>query len=117
MAFSVTYDGNGYTGGSVPVDPKVYNTGQTVTLLGNINNLVKAGTTTFIYWNTDPNGAGNYYGWPGDTTLVMGAATITLYAQWCITDGLKSGGVTDHYSFSYDSTLQKTAANPNGIEP
>lgn len=26
-------------------------------------------------------------------------------------------GVTAHYAFSYDKTLQKTAANPTGPEP
>ena len=34
-----------------------------------------------------------------------------------ITTGLTNGGVTTHYSFQYDDTLQKTAANPTGIEP
>jgi hypothetical protein len=34
-----------------------------------------------------------------------------------ITHGLTNGGVTTHYKFQYDSTLEKTAANPSGIEP
>jgi len=34
-----------------------------------------------------------------------------------ITTGLTNGGVTTHFSFQYDSTLQKTAANPSGVEP
>ena len=34
-----------------------------------------------------------------------------------ITTGLTNGGQTAHYAFSYDSALQKTAANPGGPEP
>jgi hypothetical protein len=37
----VTYDGNGSTGGSVPVDTTSYEEGQIVTILGNTGNLVK----------------------------------------------------------------------------
>ncbi len=34
-----------------------------------------------------------------------------------ITTGLTNGGVTTHYRFQYDDSLQRTAANPGGIEP
>lgn len=34
-----------------------------------------------------------------------------------ITTGLTNGGVTTHYTFSYDEALQQTAANPTGSEP
>src|SRR5579863_7013127 len=34
-----------------------------------------------------------------------------------ITTGLTNGGVTTHYSFSYDDSLQQSATNPNGPEP
>lgn len=33
------------------------------------------------------------------------------------TSGLTNGGVTTHYRFQYDDSLQRTAANPGGIEP
>lgn len=39
--YTVTYDGNGNTGGDVPVDTNVYKPGQTVTVTGNINELSK----------------------------------------------------------------------------
>ena len=39
MTFTVTYDGNGATGGSVPVDATAYNSGDQVTVLGNTGNL------------------------------------------------------------------------------
>lgn len=34
-----------------------------------------------------------------------------------ITTGLTSGGQTTHYAFTYEDSLQKTAANPSGPEP
>ncbi|HBX24233.1 MAG TPA: hypothetical protein DEF34_11480, partial [Desulfotomaculum sp.] len=49
--YTVTYDGNGNTSGSVPVDSNTYITGATVTVLGNTGNLVKTGYT-FAGWNT-----------------------------------------------------------------
>ncbi|MCX8012737.1 MAG: hypothetical protein N3A02_00410, partial [Rectinema sp.] len=39
----VIYDGNGATGGSVPVDSNKYLQGVTVTVLGNTGNLTRPG--------------------------------------------------------------------------
>ena len=39
FAYTVTYNGNGNTSGSVPVDPNTYTQGATVTVLGNTGNL------------------------------------------------------------------------------
>lgn len=33
------------------------------------------------------------------------------------TSGLTNGGITTHYRWQYDDSLQQTAANPGGIEP
>lgn len=46
---TATYYANGATGGSVPVDSTVYETGDTVTLLGNSGSLVRTGYT-FAGW-------------------------------------------------------------------
>ncbi|MBQ7701053.1 MAG: InlB B-repeat-containing protein [Candidatus Methanomethylophilaceae archaeon] len=75
--FNVTYDGNGSTGGSVPVvDP--YAKGSTVTVLGNTGSLVKTGYV-FNGWNTEADGSGTQYA-AGDTfTITEG---VVLYAQW-----------------------------------
>lgn len=43
--YSVTYGGNGNTGGSVPVDTQQYVEGDTVTILGNTGSLAKTGCT------------------------------------------------------------------------
>jgi streptogramin lyase len=77
--YSVSYFGNGATGGAVPTDPNAYQQGQTATVLTNNGNLVKSGCA-FSGWNTQPNGGGTALA-PGDACPV-GAANVALYAQW-----------------------------------
>jgi uncharacterized repeat protein (TIGR02543 family) len=77
--YTVTYSGNGSTGGTAPVDGSSYTNGQTVTVLGNTGSLVKTGYT-FAGWNTAANGSGTSYA-PA-ATFAMGSANVTLYAQW-----------------------------------
>ena len=55
--YSVTYNGNVSTGGSVPTDGNSYQQGATVTVLGNTGALVKT-SYTFAGWNTLANGTG-----------------------------------------------------------
>ena len=79
--FSVTYNGNGNTGGTVPVDGNSpYNSGATVTVLGNTGALVKTGST-FAGWNTAADGSGTSYS-PGNTFAIT--ANTTLYAMWTV---------------------------------
>jgi hypothetical protein len=79
--YPVTYNGNGNTGGSIPVDGNLYQTGQTVTVLANTGNLSKT-NGSFIGWNTAANGSGNSYGATGTSTFVIGSSNVVLYAQW-----------------------------------
>jgi hypothetical protein len=80
--YTVTYNGNGATGGTVPVDPSSpYASGATVTVLANIGNLVDTGLN-FTGWNTAANGSGTAYAASGSATFVMPAADVILYAQW-----------------------------------
>lgn len=84
-SYIVTYDGNGSTGGSVPVDASSpYTSGATVTVLGNTGSLVKTGGYAFAGWNTAANGSGISYA-PGATFTIT--ANTTLYAQWRNTSG------------------------------
>ena len=80
VLYTVTYDGNGATGGTVPTDPNTYPTGATVPVQGNTGNLVRAGYT-FDGWNTSPDGTGMIFYNPGDT-FTIGSADVTLYAMW-----------------------------------
>ncbi|WP_162848546.1 InlB B-repeat-containing protein [Paenibacillus nanensis] len=77
--YSVTYDGNGSTGGSVPTDNNAYEQGVTVSVAGNSGQLTKAGHT-FVGWNTAADGSGTDYA--GGETLTMPADNVTLYAKW-----------------------------------
>lgn len=77
LNYSVTYDGNGSTGGEVPVDTRSYNSVASATVLGP-GGLVKSG---FIFsgWNTALGGSGTAY--PAGSVFVITADT-TLYPQW-----------------------------------
>ena len=78
--YTVTYLGNGNTGGSSPTDGlSPYNSGTSVTILGNSGSLTKAGVAVFAGWNTSADGNGtNYVG--GDTFNIT--QNTTLYARW-----------------------------------
>jgi len=78
-SYTVTYNGNGNTGGSVPIDSTNYQQGQTVTVLGNTGNLVKT-NSFFAGWNTQATGSGTPY--TQAQIFTMGAANVTLYAKW-----------------------------------
>jgi len=77
--YTVTYNANNATGGSVPIDSNNYAQGQTVTVLGNTGNLVKTGYS-FTDWNTLANGTGTAY--TQGQTFTMDGVNVTLYAQW-----------------------------------
>ncbi len=73
--YSVTFQRNGATGGSVPVDSNTYLQGATVSVLGNPNTLVKTGFT-FVGWNTNSTAT------TALTSLTMGTNNVVLYAIW-----------------------------------
>ncbi len=81
ITYSVTYAGNGNTGGGVPTDTNSpYAPGATVTVLGNPA-LVRAGYN-FSGWNTAPNGIGTTYA--QGATFTMPSANVVLHAQWTL---------------------------------
>jgi uncharacterized repeat protein (TIGR02543 family) len=88
--YTVTYNGNGSTGGTVPTDSNPYEQNSTVTVLGNTGSLVKTGNT-FVGWNTAADKSGTSY--VADATFTMAAANVTLYAQWTASPGGGSGDV------------------------
>ena len=77
--YTVTYNGNGNTGGEVPTDANTYNNGEAVTVATNSGTLVKSGST-FSGWNTAADGSGITY--PVSSSFAMGAANVVLYALW-----------------------------------
>lgn len=76
--YSVIYNGNGSTGGTAPTDATVYNSGDSVTVLGNTGSLVRTGFT-FAGWNTAADGSGTDRA-AGATFSIT--ANTTLYAKW-----------------------------------
>lgn len=79
LQFTVFYDGNGNTGGAVPVDEaSPYYEGYPATVLSNSGSLVKP-YQTFVNWNTAADGSGVSYD-PLDKFAVT--TDTVLYAQW-----------------------------------
>ena len=87
-AYTVIYDANGATSGSVPTDANSpYASGATVTVLGNTGSLEKI-DYAFSCWNTQADGLGTDYNLGGTFNI---AANTTLYAKWAVA-----------YTVSYD---------------
>lgn len=92
--YSVTYNGNGFTSGNVPVDTNHYENGMTVAVLANVSNMINHGYM-FAGWNTE-NGGNGTVRHPG-STFTMGSMNVTLYAQWepsLFTYNISNGFVT-----------------------
>lgn len=79
--YRVYYDGNGFDGGSPPVDPIGHFEAETVTVHG-IGTMSRTGYT-FDTWNDQRSGDGQNY--LPDSIFTMPASDITLYAQWVAT--------------------------------
>ena len=118
--YTVTYDGNGSTGGTVPTDSSSpYENGATVTVLGNTGTLVRTGYA-FAGWNTqaDGNGTDRTVG----STFIMGTADVTLYAKWTINtytvtydgNGSTGGTVPTDSSSPYENGATVTVLGNTG---
>ncbi len=78
-AYTVSYSGNGATGGVVPTDAATYHTGDIVTVLGNTGTLAKT-HASFSDWNTLSDGHG--VDRTAGSTFAMGDSNVTLHAKW-----------------------------------
>jgi len=92
--YSITYDKNGATGGTVPTDGNTYEAGATVTV-SDKGTLVKTGCK-FAGWDTSSAAATAVYS--AGATFAMGSANVTLYAVWkpvyTVTYNLNSSSAT-----------------------
>lgn len=77
--YRVAYDGNGNTGGSVPVGEKEYREGKTVYFMDNTGLMVKTGLC-FNGWNTTVDGQGTH--WAPNDSIASLESDILLYAEW-----------------------------------
>jgi uncharacterized protein (TIGR02145 family)/uncharacterized repeat protein (TIGR02543 family) len=100
--YTVTYDGNGSTGGSVP-PAQTKTQGVALTLASNTGSLVKSGYT-FAGWNTTTGGSGTDYAAGASYTA---DANMTLYAKWTQTQtsGTPGPDVTDADGNVYHSIV------------
>ncbi len=112
-AHYVTYNGNGNTSGTVPVDGTHYPAGATVTVAGP-GTLAKSGYA-FTGW-VDPTGtyrAGDHY--------AMGSTNVTLTAVWAPTYAVtyngagNTGGTAPTDSNRYQTGATVTLANPGSL--
>ncbi|WP_101773398.1 cell wall-binding repeat-containing protein [Peptostreptococcus faecalis] len=85
--YSVIYNGNGNTSGTVPVDPNKYIEESDVTILDK-NTLEKDGHK-FIGWNTEADGSGTKYNVGSEFKILE---DTTLYAMWEKEDTPGGGG-------------------------
>jgi uncharacterized delta-60 repeat protein/uncharacterized repeat protein (TIGR02543 family) len=106
--FTVTYYGNGSSGGSVPVDNTMYTNGQSVITAGNTGLLVKTGFV-FLGWNTQADWSGISYV-PGES-FTMGGDDIALYAMW---GGSGSIDITFKPGTGADSEINSMAVQSDG---
>lgn len=96
-SFSITYDANGATSGTVPVDTNAYiNNGAIIYLQDNVGSLAKDGYV-FMGWWPAIDGGGNYY---NSQTGIQVTEATTFYAQWQVAytltydaDGADGGSV------------------------
>jgi hypothetical protein len=123
---TVTYNGNGNTAGTVPIDPSSpYEYGTTVMVLGNTGGLtrINIGGTSYGFagWNTKADGSGS--GQAEGSTFAIGVSNVTLYAQWApyvLGDIGPAGGYIFYDKGNYykaDFTTVKAAPNPEPITP
>ncbi len=111
--YSVTYDSNGATSGSIPKDNNEYTANSSVTVLGNTGDLAKTGYT-FIGWNTQADGNGTAY--QSGKTFIITKKT-TLYAQWQantykVSFNANGGdGTMSDQNFTYDEAKKALSKN------
>lgn len=116
--YSVTYNANNATSGTVPTDATAYSSGATVTVKGNTGNLERTGYT-FGGWNTNAEGTGtNYTAGSGQFQI---SANTTLYAKWNPTytvtyngNGNNSGSVPVDGSSPYSANATVTVLGNTG---
>lgn len=112
--FTVTYDGNGKSSGTVPTDASSpYAPSSTVTVLGNTGSLVRTGCT-FSGWNTQADGLGTTYA-AGETFTI--SANTTLYAKWAATVTWVVNGTTARTDNIFVPAAGKSVTPPSDPNP
>jgi hypothetical protein len=116
--YTVTYNGNGNTNGTVPVDSTNYEEGFTVTTLSTTYSFAKINISGDSYrfwkWNTQADGNGIDYN--NGATFTMGTGNVTLYAKWipyALRDTGPAGGLIFYDNGDYSEGWRYLEAAPN----
>lgn len=90
--YTVSYDGNGNTGGSVPIDDGLYQENQLITVLseGELIKIQDGISLLFTGWNTAADGSGTTQA--VGSTFTIGSTDVTLFAQWSVIRGTGPAG-------------------------
>jgi hypothetical protein len=101
--YSITYNANGASSGTVPLDTTAYPSGQSITVAGNTGNLSKTGYS-FGGWNTQADGNGVTY---SPLATITASANVNLWAIWVANSigGQAGGTVTITNPPAYTVTL------------
>lgn len=109
-SYSLTYNGNGSTGGTVNSGGS-YDYNSTITLPA--ATMTRTGYT-FAGWNTSANGSGTNYS--AGSSYTMPAADTTLYAKWTANNyqinfngNGNTGGSMSNQTIAYEATANLTA--------
>jgi len=122
--YSLTYDGNGATSGSVPEDPNKYYENAPANVLDNTGNLDLVGYK-FMGWTINDDGTGEVYT-AGDS-FNMPADDVTLYAVWELIpiptysltydgNGATSGSVPEDPNKYYENAPAKVLDNTGNLD-
>jgi len=113
--YTITFDGNGSTGGSM--------SNQAIVAFASANLTANAFTRTgytFSGWNTASDGSGTSYA--NSASYTMGTVNVTLYAQWtvyvgpCLDDNFNSGyGNWTLGSGTYQNATAGLSSNGTGF--
>ena len=83
ITYTVTYNLNGGTGATAPIDTNTYTAGQVVTAAVAPTGLVPPTGKTFDGWNTEADGSGTDVTAGGTGTIAMpSGGGLILYAKW-----------------------------------
>jgi uncharacterized repeat protein (TIGR02543 family) len=100
--YTLTYNANAVTTGSVPTDTTNYNIGNSAVVAGNTGSLARTGYS-FAGWTLAADGSGTVY--QSGQTLAWGSANQILYAKW----------TANTYTISYN-TNGATGAQTNASD-
>ena len=120
-SYTVTYNGNGATGGSMSNSDHACDTAKNLTTNGYTRN-----GYTFLGWSTSPNGSVQYSNGQSVKNLTAtNGATVTLYAQWKQLgyeidydgNGADGGSTSTQYApFNQTTTLNKNGYYKKGYK-